>query len=162
VTTGAAQLLRLLGSGVQPAAHSAAKAAATAGQASFADLLRQAREGTLTSNRPVTPGPDAGVNLSDDQLARLSLAADKLESAGVRTALVSIDGQKLILDVQQRQVTGAAKCEDGVISGVDGAIDLGDLRGAAQTPAPGAGTAPSAGPTDSASLMKLLAELRAA
>lgn len=172
---GATQLLRMLGSGVRPMSGPAdGGAGGAAAPVSFANLLQQAREGSLTSAAPVSIAHDAGVECSEDQLARLSLAADKLEAAGVRSALINIDGQQLVLDVHLRQVIGPAKANNGLIAGIDGVMDLGDARSASQT---GAGTAPagtagaqSAGLLQSAgglaarnqSLLKLLAELPAA
>jgi hypothetical protein len=165
VTTSALQLLRQLGSGVRPDAIGAG-APAGAQASAFADLLRQARDGTLASTSPVEIAGDAEVSCSDEQLARLSLAADKLEAAGVRTALVTIDGQRLIMDVHARQITGAATAENGVVSGIDGVMDLGDARagGAAAAIAPAASATSAsipAGLAQNQSLMKLLAGLSA-
>jgi hypothetical protein len=176
-----AQLLRMLGSGVQPITGGASPSASnTAAPVSFANLLQQARDGSLTSAAPVSLASDSGVTCSPDQLARLSLGADKLEAAGVRTALVNIDGQQLVMDVHQRQIIGNAKSQDGLISGIDGVIDLGDARSAsaaggsgAATGQAGAGAALSAGtagaiPAPNAlasknqSLLKLLADVSAA
>ena len=165
VNTSSAQLLRMLGSGVRPdSARAVASPAAGASQAAFADLLKQARDGTLSSAAPVSVAGDANVTCSDDQLARLSLGADKLEAAGVRTAMVSIDGQKLILDVHARSVVGAANAENGVVAGIDGVMDLGDFRAGGQTAAaaPGTGATTALPPSSLAqnqSLMKLLADL---
>jgi hypothetical protein len=171
VNASSLQLLKLLGSGVRPGSLPAA-APNAAGQTAFADLLSRAKDGSLASAAPVTIAGDAGVSCSDDQLARLSLGADRLEAAGVRTALVNIDGQKLILDVHARSITGRASGADGIVSGVDGVIDLGDARSAVASALnpPGAGIAPGAGSagatagpgvlsTQSPSLLKLLAGL---
>jgi hypothetical protein len=163
VNSTSAQLLKMLGSGVRPDSMKASTpAAAGAGQTAFADLLKQARDGTLSSAAPVSVSSDANVTCSDDQLARLSLGADKLETAGVRTAMVNIDGQQLILDVHARTVTGAAKAENGVVSGIDGTLDLGDFRAGGQAVAaqPGATTAlPPSSLAQNQSLMKLLADV---
>lgn len=177
-----AQLLKLLSSGIRPADMGVRPGAGSqgAGTTPFADLLRQARDGGLVSSIPVTIAGDAesaGVRLGEDQLARLSLAADKLETAGVRTALVSIDGQKLVLDVHARRITGPAQSEDGIVAGIDGAIELGDLRprdtlalSEAQNTLIGAGIAPgpsrmlglpSGLPIGNPGMAKLLAELAA-
>lgn len=96
----------------------------------FAELLAQARSGGLGSATPVTIAPDAKVSLTPDELARLSVAADRAEAAGIRTALVMIGDQKLVLDVSTRQITGKAPAASGaggaagVYPGVDGVIDL--------------------------------------
>jgi len=154
-------LLRLLGSGIQPlGAPGQASSAPAVGPGSFADLLKQAQDGSLVSKLPVTIGPDAGVKLDDNQLARVSLAADKLEAAGVKTALVNIDGQKLILDVHSRQITGAAGDASGIVAGVDGAVDLGDQRAAGAAGTTGLPSiTPPGGLASNQSLMNLLAEL---
>ena len=93
----------------------------------FADLLRRARDGTLSSNRPVTIADDAGLQLTEDQLARLALAADRAEAAGLRKVLVTIDDRRVILDVTQRAVLSAASAQGGVIEGIDGVMDLAGL-----------------------------------
>lgn len=99
-----------------------------AGQGSFsgdfASLLKSAQDGTLRSSLPVTIAFDAGVSLSDDQLARISLATDKAEAAGVKNALVVVGGQQLTLDVPSRTITGKALATDGVLPNVDGVINL--------------------------------------
>jgi len=180
------QLLKLLSSGIQPGALPFTSGLGAAGIAGtpFADLLKQAQSGAIASQLPVTinaSAQSAGIQLNDGQLARLAQAADKLETAGVRTAMVSIDGQNLVLDVHARQITGSAQAQNGIVSGVDGVIDLGDLRslgglavGAAQAAAGAAaglgGTLasalsnfqlgpPSAGLAQNASLTQLLAQL---
>jgi hypothetical protein len=76
--------------------------------------------------------------------------------------MVNIDGQQLILDVHARTVTGAAKAENGVVSGIDGTLDLGDFRAGGQAVAaqPGATTAlPPSSLAQNQSLMKLLADV---
>ncbi|MBY0310462.1 MAG: hypothetical protein K2W85_00175 [Phycisphaerales bacterium] len=140
MNVSSAQLLKMLGSGVLPPGVSTPPKTGVE-QASFADLLNRAREGTLGSAQPVTIGDNAGVTLNDEQLARLSLAADQLESSGVRTALINIDGQKLIMDVSQREISGVAPAS-GPVPGIDGMIDLGDARTPASIALPGAPTPP--------------------
>jgi hypothetical protein len=171
----AVQLLKLLGSGVRPveSALTQARAALGAGEAAFSKLLDQARSGELSSHKVVSVDDDAKVELSDQELARLSLAADKAEAEGVRTALVIFDDKQVLLDVSARKVTGTAPFARGgagqadgdaaagggaaVLSGVDGVIDLSTKL----TPAEQAkvlGT-PSASPAAGASLAKLLEQL---
>lgn len=120
------QLLRQLGSGLRPALPAGSSGAPSGVQpGEFSALLRQAQAGELVSNVPVTVAPNAGVKLTDDQLAQLSLAADKAEAAGIRTALVLLDGQSVTLDVGNRLVTGPAEIgTGGVLGGVDGVINL--------------------------------------
>jgi hypothetical protein len=90
----------------------------------FASLLAQAQSGTLRSGAPVTVAPDANLTLSDDQLAKLSIAADKAEAAGVRTALVLMGDQQFVLDVAAREIVGLADASAGVVANVDGVINL--------------------------------------
>lgn len=99
--------------------------------ASFKDLLQQVRDGTLSSERPVTVDPGAGISLSKEQLAQLSIAADRAEGQGVRNALVVAGDKKLLLDVKERRIVGAAPAEEGVLTGVDGVIHLDGAAGAA-------------------------------
>jgi hypothetical protein len=95
--------------------------------------------------------------------------------SGVRTALISIDGKQLVLDVHSRRVTGIAQQQNGIVSGIDGAMDLGDARpqdaialATAQNALSGAGTAqigtgrlglPAAALGGNSSVAKLLAGL---
>ncbi len=127
MTIDTAQMLRQLGTAGAPRAVQAPAGSPRADEGAFAELLKRAREGTLASNRPVSVEKSAGVALSEEQLARLSLAADRAEAAGLRTALVLIDDRRLILDVHQRSVVGVAAPEQGVLDGIDGVIDLADV-----------------------------------
>ncbi len=128
MSTIASYLLQQLASGVRRAAvpgstpPAGVTGSVAAGQ--FADLLRRAQAGELASNRPVSIGPNAKVKLTEDQLAQISLAADKAEVAGVRNALVLIGGQAVKLDVANREITGAADLSAGVLAGIDGVINL--------------------------------------
>lgn len=127
MTMDPTELLRQLGqTGRASATHGAAPTPAghSAQRSEFADLLSRARDGTLSSNKPVSIEEGVGVKLTDEQLARLSLAADRAEAAGLRRALVMIDDQKVILDVQERKIVGHAATESGVLEGIDGVIDL--------------------------------------
>lgn len=121
------QLLRQLGPAASPAA--AARSTPLTGEGAFAELLRKAQAGELSSARPVTLSSDAskaGVQLNSEQLAVLSAAADQAETAGVRTALVLIGGQMLKLDVGNRTIVGPAEQSGGVLAGFDGVINLSD------------------------------------
>lgn len=130
-------------SGVAGAARSTSVA-----QASFAELLSQARDGTISTNAPVSIDPGVEASFNDDQMARLSLGADKAEAAGLRTALVLMDGQRLVMDVHSRRITGVAETKGGVVTGVDGVLDLGNAgtAGAAGGPTSGAPAAAEAAP----------------
>lgn len=117
--------------------------------AEFAQLLEKARSGELTSGRMVSVDPGAGIELDETDLARLSLVADKAEAAGMRRALVEIDGRSLILDVQTRTIVRDASSGDGVIAGIDGVIRVGGSGGSGggggvlPPPSAVAGAAPS-------------------
>ena len=140
----AAQLLRQLGSGISPVAGAAPRPLAPTGEGAFTQLLQKAQAGELSSARPVTVSSDAlraGVQLSPDQLAVLSAAADKAEAAGLRTALVLIGEQAVTLDVGNRTILGPADASGGVLGGIDGVINLTDrsLGAPGQRPAPSVG-----------------------
>lgn len=103
--TANALLRGLLGTSSPAAQSLGAGSAAQAGEASFASLLAQAREGGVQSGMPVTIARDAGVQLSSEQLSRLASAADIAEAHGATRAVVAIDGKMLTLDVASRQIT---------------------------------------------------------
>lgn len=166
MTTNSGELLRMLGSGVRPveASRAGRAPAMRAGQfegAGFGDLLNAAEAGGLSSGQRVTVAKNAGVQLTDDQLGRLALAADRAEGAGAKSVLVLIDGQSLRLDVASRTITGRADLASGmVLTGIDGVVTIPGKddpagAGARVMPLPGGG-APASNP----SLLKLLAEGR--
>ncbi len=163
MTSQSADLLRLLSPvGRPPPSASASARPGSAGaagpgagieHASFADLLRRAESGDFASGIPVKVDEHAGVTLTEEQIARLSIAADKAEAAGIHKALVLIDGQSLLLDVHTRTVTGKADLGGGapaspgsntaksgaavgggaVLAGIDGVLNLGGGPEAANT-----------------------------
>jgi hypothetical protein len=118
-SVGAASKIR----GLVPQAGQAKPASVE--NAEFAELLSRAQSGELRSGVPVTVDSDAGVSLSETDLAMLTLAADKAEAAGIRRAVVLTGDKALILDVQSRSVVGKADMKDGVLSGIDGVIRIG-------------------------------------
>lgn len=168
MTIDASALLRMLGAGPRTTAIGQALAQGTsrpgaaaptgveAGQ--FADLLAKARAGELSSNQPVTisPGAASSLRLTDDQLARISIAADNAESQGLHTALVLIDDQRLVLDVENRTLAPLAG-DVASIAEVDGVINL-----TTQPADQAAAVPPPAATTSSASLARILAERAAA
>jgi len=126
VTSTGPDLLRMLSAqavpGLAPVAPSHTPAA---GSLDFASLLSQAKAGQLASGREVSIARNAGVNLSDDQIKRLSVAADMAESQGATRALVHIDGMTLKLDVGMREVTGSVDLKSSnVLTGIDAVIDV--------------------------------------
>lgn len=130
MTAQAADLLKALGSravpGLAPVSSLASAAAQTRlGGLDFARMLEQARGGSLASGRQVTLGKGAGVELTDDQIKRISVAADIAEAQGATRALVMIDGMAIKLDVSMREVTGAVDMKKaGVLTGIDAVIDV--------------------------------------
>lgn len=96
-------------------------------RAGFGELLDRAMGGALGSGRQVELMHDAGVSLTPDQIGRVSAAADRAELAGMRRAMVQIDGMELVVDVPMRRVMGPAEADaQGVISGVDGIVRVPD------------------------------------
>lgn len=156
MTTDAATLLRAL-SGASPGspAGAAARSGAAPGVVSFAGLLEKARAGELSSGAPVTVARGAAVDLSEDQLRRLSIAADRAEAAGATRALVLIDGMALKLDVGVREVTGAVELgAGGALAGIDGVVRAPEAGGGSAAPV----GVPAAGPAGlNASLLRALA-----
>jgi hypothetical protein len=128
--SGSAELLKLLGSG--------ARAAGLAGRAGlgpvpgapgiehadFSALLKKAQAGDLSSHLPVTVDKSANITLTDEELAGLSLVADRAEAAGVRSALVMFPDKSVVLDVQTRRVTATPDVSADVLTGVDGVIRI--------------------------------------
>lgn len=167
---GLSQLLSSLGLGRAPAL-SGRPGSDSSGEIDFAKLLEEASAGKVRSERPVTAvgGVLTGAELTADQLARLSTAADQAEAKGVTTAMVLIDGRALKLDVGARRITGelnADRGSGGALAGIDGVVAVpsagGGAAGLAQVApvAVGAtGAAPSAlGNPSLAALLGSLAE----
>jgi hypothetical protein len=106
----------------------------------FQALLRRAEAGDVASGREVSVARDAALNLAPEQIARLSVAADRAEAAGAHHALVLIDGQALRLDVDRRQITGKADLGSGlVLTDIDAVVSV---PGAAASAAGGEAGAP--------------------
>lgn len=134
----------------------------SAGGLDFANLLAKARAGEIQSGIKVTTARDAGVQLSDEQLTRLSAAADLAEANGIGRGLFLIDGKQIVMDVGTRQVLGeVAASQAGVVEGVDGVVsvpataqDGASGTASAATISPGAGLAQMS----NASLMNALAQ----
>lgn len=155
MTTNPGDALRLISpAGARPAASSprpaTGPAAASGGE--FADLLARAAAGEIISGAPVTIARGLDLSLTDDQLARLSLAADRAEAEGLSTALMIIDGKSLLMDVRSRTILREVDITSEPITGIDGLI-----------PVPGGSTAesplPPPGPAlpENPSLLDLLA-----
>lgn len=115
----ALDLLRRLEPAVRPGATGLTGSAMFAGDApalfeskTFDDLLTQAFNGEIQSDRPVQVGCDLKPAPSAGQLERLAHAADKAETEGARLALMMIDGRGLVLDVAGRTIVGEMRPDE--------------------------------------------------
>lgn len=143
MVTAAAQLLKMLGSAIPKvtgATPSAAPVDKSVSKQAFEDLLNKARSGELSSSRLVEVDESAGVELTAEQIAVLSAAADRAEAEGLRQALVILDDVQLVLDVGARRITGRASLDasngqPAILQGVDGVINLSTKLRAEPAPA---------------------------
>jgi hypothetical protein len=134
----AGRALDKLGGGASLGASTGLSGAGVEG-GSFAELLQRAASGKLSSGREVRLGRDAGVELSAEQLQRVGLATDKAEASGFRRAMVMIDRQVVVVDVELREVVGAFDpSRGGTMSGLDGVVAAPDAAGSAVGSADGA------------------------
>lgn len=113
-----ASLLAKLGSGITPTDRSQSLSAGT-DALDFAGMLSKAKAGELRSGRAVEVDPAVDVSLTDDQLARISEAADRIESSGSSKAIVLIDGRAIKIDVMTRRVIGEVDMQQAVATGID-------------------------------------------
>jgi hypothetical protein len=105
MTIDSSQLLHRLLGPIRPAGLAAPPAPRLPIEAqSFEQLLAQASQGELRSERSVTIAPGVGAALEAIQLDRLAQAADRAETAGARRALMAIDGRALVIDLPSRTV----------------------------------------------------------
>lgn len=142
------EMLRLLGA--TGAASLIRPGASTGSQSSegldFMKLLEDAKAGKVAGGLPVKASKNSGLNLSAEQLQRLSAAADLAEAAGASRVLVMMDGMALRLDVGVREVTGAASMQPGeVLTGIDAIVQM--PSGAGGTGAGSAGNGTGSAPT---------------
>ena len=80
-------LRNLLGTQAAASSSSAAPSLAVGGGGlNFASLLASARNGQITSGRPVEAAPEVKGQLTTEQLSRLAVAVDHAESAGMSSA----------------------------------------------------------------------------
>jgi hypothetical protein len=102
------QLLKRLNPAVRPAGapQRDQRPGALFEQRSFGEMLTLVADGAVRSGREIALAPQAELAepLTDDQLKRLSGAADQAEAAGARSAVMLIDGRGLIVDVAERNV----------------------------------------------------------
>jgi len=128
MTTNAADMLRLLGSGVRPAGvtQTAAQSQTIEGS-SFAELLANVKKGEVASNQPLNLKPGLEASLSDAQLARLSTATDAAEASGVSRLLAVIDNQAVTIDVASRTIESVAPWTPGsMLTDVDAVATIPD------------------------------------
>ena len=102
---------------------------------SFDELLALTQQGSVRSGRAVRWGGGGGGGgaadpaspIDEQQLARLSAAADVAEAAGARRALMLIDGRGVVLDVANRTLV-AELSDDGAARAVkvDAAVNVPD------------------------------------
>lgn len=161
--------LRALASGIRPdgvgsGGMGAAKPSELEGL--FDSLLRKAERGEAASGRPVDLAKGADFTLSEDQLERLTHAADRAEAAGLSQVVVMMDGEAYRMDVLMRRVTERVDpSEAGVLSGIDGVVSLPpsdeDEDGEDAAVKPGVLPLPG-GPGSNESLMRVLGESRRA
>lgn len=91
----------------------------------FGKALEAARDGGLETGRAVVSGPDLDMDLSSDQLQRLSHAADMAEAQGAKTAAVLMDGMVIRLDVESRTALESAPAESALMADVDAVLSAG-------------------------------------
>jgi len=99
MTLNPVKWLERLASGVRPDAPTGA---AHVEPDLFTSLLRRARRGELRTGRRVSASRALQTTLTDEQLDRLSAAADAAESTGALRALVLLDGAAIAIDVPRR------------------------------------------------------------
>lgn len=157
-------LMNLLSSGVRAISGATPAGAPVASESGFASLLDRARAGEVSTGLPVSVARGSGIDLSDDQLARLAGAADRAESAGVTRALALIDGRAVEIDIPTRQVVREhSLAPTRVVAGINGVIDLGGHPGTQGADEADAGLAASVaaaridGPSSNRSLLEALA-----
>jgi len=102
---------RMLGLGRSPQAPGS--------EADFSKTLEAASQGRLESGRVVVSGPDLGMDLTSDQLQRLSHAADVAEAQGAQTAAVLIDGKVVRLDIETRTAVQSMPAQSALMPDVD-------------------------------------------
>lgn len=91
----------------------------------FGKALEAARDGGLDTGRAVVSGPELGVDLSGDQLQRLSHAADMAEAQGAKSVAVLMDGMVIRLDVESRTALESAPAESALMGNVDAVLSAG-------------------------------------
>lgn len=91
----------------------------------FGKALEAAKDGGVETGRAVVSGPELGVDLSAEQLQRLSHAADMAEAQGAKTAAVLLDGMVIRLDVESRTALESVPAESALMGDVDTVLSAG-------------------------------------
>ena len=142
MTTQSADMLRALGGNMLHAHASSANGhgASALGSLDFVTLLNQARAGEVKSGLSVRVANGANVELTPEQLGRLSAAADLAEAHGSSRGAFMIDGKVIAMDVPTRTVTGEIQAHrTGIVDGIDAIVtvaakDAKDATGTIQPP----------------------------
>jgi len=130
-------LLRRLGAGAHRVVEGARPAGSALTDEDFTALLRRAERGEFSSGRRVEPGQDVRIELSEEQVRRISRAADGAEAAGATRLVALIDGMALAMDIPARRIDAALPqtgADDEpvppreILRDVDAAVRLADTR----------------------------------
>ncbi len=146
--TDSIQLLRQLEPAVRPgqARTPTNRGSAAIEHQSFDQLMAQAARGEMESGRTTRLAFEPGEELDEQQIQRLSAAADRAEAAGARRALMMMDGRGFIMDVDQRTLTAELSFDSAINVGVDAAVFVptGDERASTIVGPPGPNLPPLA------------------
>jgi hypothetical protein len=99
----------------------------------FADLLRLARAGELTSLRPVDVSPEIDLELSDIDRQRLAWSIDRAEIEGAQRAFVLMDGRGLVVDVPTRRIESVVSAPGDLRTDVDAVVVAPDEDGTTES-----------------------------
>jgi len=94
---------------------------------SFNDVLNKVKsnEQVKFSKHAIDRLNSRNINLTDDELTRITSGMDKAKSKGVRDALIMMDNKVFVASVQNKTIITAAMDEqlkDNVFTNIDGAV----------------------------------------
>jgi hypothetical protein len=119
----ASDLLKRLASGVRPDGADAALRSGAIEAEDFGSLLTAVQTGDIASGRTLQANGALRTTLNDDQMERLSVAADAAEAAGSRRLLAMIDGGAVTIDVPGRRIEEYSESVSGrVLTEIDGFV----------------------------------------
>ncbi len=110
--------------GVQPKPAPASSTPKLAGGPSFSQTLAQAQE-VRFSNHALNRLESRDIQLTPDNVSRLSNAIDKAEKRGGKSSLVMVDNLAFIVNVQNRTVVTAMDANqrgEGVFTQIDSVV----------------------------------------